>query len=552
MLNQLLTRIGAASVTSARCIVSSMKQLAKNPKRVLLRIATVCTSVLMVVIVLSICFHIPGIRNSIVTLSLVLVVFWIATRWDRLESITASIAAAVGFAVYFQPPIGQFAIADRQGLPAVIFFLITAICISQLSLTARGKTAEALKRKHEAECLYLLGQALLGTDRFETAAWTVVNQIVPIFGAQSAAFYFQSTGDVQRAGAANDSIGIEALRDTAQSQTLRIDSHKLTGLVPVQLANEPFGSVGIAGVALSHTILKSIGSLLTVVLERVQSSEAMIRQHQELDHQRQLSESLLLNILPSEVADELRANGMVAPKYFEDVTIIFTDFVGFTLSTEHLAAEDVVQYLHDYFTAFDRICSRYGLEKLKTIGDSYMCIGGLPVRNPAHPVNAVMAAFEMVQEVVERDRPENSVHWKVRVGIHTGPVVAGVVGINKFAFDIWGDTVNFSSRMESSSQPNRINLSERTYTRVKDFFECEYRGKVLTKEKREFDMYFASGILPKLRGEGLPAPPAFVRRYRVYFNSDPPAFPAFLAQGRAVPPPPSQIESASEMTQPIL
>ena len=120
----------------------------------------------------------------------------------------------------------------------------------------------------------------------------------------------------------------------------------------------------------------------------------------------------------------------------------------------------------------------------------------------------------------------------MRIGIHTGPVIAGVVGINKFAFDIWGDTVNYSSRMESSGSPNRINLSERTYSRVKDFFACEYRGKVLTKEKKELDMYFANGILPALVDQcDMVPPPAFLRRYNIYFQKDPPAFPAFLLDG---------------------
>jgi class 3 adenylate cyclase len=211
------------------------------------------------------------------------------------------------------------------------------------------------------------------------------------------------------------------------------------------------------------------------------------------------------------------------------VTILFTDFVGFTLSTEKLAVEELVDMLHDYFTAFDQIVARYGLEKMKTIGDSYMCISGLPVRNPAHPVDMVMAAFEMLHAVQERSRADRPVQWQVRIGIHTGPVIAGVVGINKFAFDIWGDTVNYSSRMESSGEANRINLSERTYSRVKDFFACQHRGKVLTKEKRELDMYFANGILPGLvNGSVKTPPPAFVRRYNVYFQKDPPSFPGFL------------------------
>ncbi len=243
--------------------------------------------------------------------------------------------------------------------------------------------------------------------------------------------------------------------------------------------------------------------------------------------QRRESESLLRNILPAQIADELRLRGQVEPRYFEDVTILFSDFVAFTHATENLAAEDLVNVLHTYFTAFDKIVGRYGLEKLKTIGDSYMLVGGLPERNPSHPVDAVMAAFEMLKAV--EDLSSEEAPWRVRIGIHTGPVIAGVVGIKKFAFDIWGETVNFSSRMESSSVPNRINMSARTHSRVKDFFECEARGSVKTKEGKEYDMFFAKGILPKLVDDRTQAPPpAFVRRYRIYFQKSPPAFPAFL------------------------
>jgi len=257
--------------------------------------------------------------------------------------------------------------------------------------------------------------------------------------------------------------------------------------------------------------------------------------HEELEAEKRHAETLLLNILPARAAKELREKGAVDPRYFEDVTIMFTDFVGFTLSTEKLAAEELVQLLHDYFTAFDNISRRYGIEKLKTIGDSYMCISGLPVRNPSHPVDVVLAAFEMVEAVAERRRAVDGPSWSVRIGIHSGPVVAGVVGIDKFAFDIWGDSVNFSSRMESAGAADRINISERTYARIKDFFECEYRGKVHTKEKREVDMYFVNGILPALMDDsGVTPPPAFARRYRTYFEKDPPAFPPALLKSPPV------------------
>ena len=264
-----------------------------------------------------------------------------------------------------------------------------------------------------------------------------------------------------------------------------------------------------------------------------QANQELEQRNQEVEKQRGVSESLLLNILPDQIAKELQTKGMVDPKYFEDATIMFTDFVGFTLATQKMAAEDLVYMLHDYFTSFDQIIVRYGLEKLKTIGDSYMCVAGLPVREPSHPVDTILAAFEILRAVTDRTGSVGVPELAVRIGIHTGPVIAGVVGIKKFAFDIWGESVNYASRMESSGTPNRICLSERTYSRVKDFIECEFRGTALTKEKMEVDMYFAKGILPSLLDDSNEIPPrTFQRRYRVYFQKDPPAFPVFLLEPR--------------------
>ncbi len=237
------------------------------------------------------------------------------------------------------------------------------------------------------------------------------------------------------------------------------------------------------------------------------------------------SEELLHNILPEEVATELKVKGTVEPKYFEDVSILFTSFVGFSSSTESLAAEELVFVLHDYFTAFDEITFRYRLEKLKTVGDTYMCVGGLPKRKPSHPVDVVLAALEMVRVVQERDRPDSLVHWSVRIGIHTGPVVAGVVGIEKFAFDVFGQSVNLGSRLESASEENRINLSADSHSRVKDFFSCIRRGRIPTRD-REVDMYFVDGVLPSLMDSQETPPEAFRNRYQIYFQNDPPSFPS--------------------------
>ena len=251
----------------------------------------------------------------------------------------------------------------------------------------------------------------------------------------------------------------------------------------------------------------------------------------EIERQRQVSESLLLNILPAAVADEFRTKGSVEPKYLEDATIIFTDFVGFSSFTEKLAADELVQMLHEYFSAFDEITARYGLEKLKTIGDSYMCAGGLPERNPSHPVDAVMAAMEIVRMVTERSAKGSQHSRAIRVGIHTGHLIAGIVGKQKFAYDIWGESVNYASLLESSSEPNRIALSGQTYSRIKDFIECEKHSKISAKGSQKLDMYFVKGFLPSLTDDFKQIPPPdFLRRYRSYFQKDPPSFPEFLAR----------------------
>jgi class 3 adenylate cyclase len=485
------------------------------------RTLRVIAAVAIVIAIMLVEFQFHSLRNTTVDYSLLLAILFFAVRWGRLETIVASLVAAVGYLDYFQEPVGSLKATDPQSYVAVSGFLLTAIIVSHTALQARRRAAEALERKRETERLYELGQAMLASDSLQTTVWIAINQAIPIFGVSGAAFYVPLTNEIHRGGE-SEPITDEALRAAAAAKANHIDKIAGVSIIPIKMGEELVGSLGLCGAAMSETVLNSIGGLISIVLDRVRAGEKLLIE-------KRVSESLLLNILPAEVADELRAKGLVSPKYFEDVTILFTDFVGFTLSTEKLAAEELVDMLHDYFTAFDQIVARYRLEKMKTIGDSYMCISGLPVRNPAHPVDMVMAAFEMLHAVQERSRADRPVQWQVRIGIHTGPVIAGVVGINKFAFDIWGDTVNYSSRMESSGEANRINLSERTYSRVKDFIACQHRGKVLTKEKRELDMYFANGILPGLVNGSLESPPpAFVRRYNVYFQKDPPSFPGFL------------------------
>ena len=201
--------------------------------------------------------------------------------------------------------------------------------------------------------------------------------------------------------------------------------------------------------------------------------------------ERKKSEKLLLNILPAETARELKQNGKATARHYESVTVMFTDFKGFTSIAEKLSAEELVSELDFIFKKFDEIISKYSIEKIKTIGDAYMCASGLPAANSNHADEIVKAGIEIQSWMTSQNNK-----WSLRMGIHSGPVTAGVVGDKKFAYDIWGDTVNTASRMESSGEPGRINISGATYVLIKEKFKCEFRGKIPAKNKGEIEMYF--------------------------------------------------------------
>jgi adenylate cyclase len=215
-----------------------------------------------------------------------------------------------------------------------------------------------------------------------------------------------------------------------------------------------------------------------------------------IEMEKDRSDSLLLNILPEETANELKLNGKVKAKKFESVTVLFTDFKGFTHYAENLSPKKLVKSVDFYFSKFDEIMEKYGLEKIKTVGDAYMCAGGLPYPTEDHALKMGLAAFEITEFVEEAKKLNTAGHvrFDIRVGINTGPVVAGVVGTKKFAYDIWGDTVNIASRMESSSEPGKINVSENTYELIKDKFDCEYRGEIEVKNRGSMKMYFVKGL----------------------------------------------------------
>ncbi len=253
----------------------------------------------------------------------------------------------------------------------------------------------------------------------------------------------------------------------------------------------------------NEKLIKEQNSILE---EKVQERTHKLQQTNEelnitlelIETERQKSDKLLLNILPVETAYELKEKGFATPKHYNLITVLFTDFKGFTHIVEKMSPHEVIENLNTCFYALDVICDKYGLEKIKTIGDSYMCAGGLPIANTTNPIDVVKAGLEM-QVFMMRWKAEKEAigkpAWELRLGIHSGEAVAGVVGKNKFAYDIWGDTVNLASRMESSGEVGKVNISGATYELVKDAFVCTYRGAVIAKNKGEVEMYFVEKIL---------------------------------------------------------
>lgn len=211
-----------------------------------------------------------------------------------------------------------------------------------------------------------------------------------------------------------------------------------------------------------------------------------------IEKEKNISNSLLLNILPEETAQELKKNGKVVAKRYELATVLFTDFEGFTNYSEDLPPEKLVESIDYYFSKFDEIIDKYDLEKIKTIGDSYMCAGGIPFETDDHAYQVILAALDIIDFVEQSNNRllDDQINFKVRVGVNSGSIVAGIVGTKKFAYDIWGDTVNIASRMESNSETGKINISENTYQLVKEQFSCKYRGEIQVKNKGMMKMYF--------------------------------------------------------------
>jgi adenylate cyclase len=235
-----------------------------------------------------------------------------------------------------------------------------------------------------------------------------------------------------------------------------------------------------------------------------QLEQIINKRTEDLIIEKEKTEALLANVLPKNTASEIMEKGKATKIKYNFVTVLFSDIQGFTKIAEETNPEILIDELDKFFFYFDSVVEKFGIEKIKTIGDAYMCAGGIPEKNRTNPVEVILAALEMKAYMIrlkETSELEGMKYWDIRIGIHTGTVVAGVVGQKKLSYDIWGDTVNTASRMESSGEAGRINISGTTYEFVKEFFTCEYRGKMPVKYKGELEMYFVNGIVPELCDE---------------------------------------------------
>lgn len=258
-----------------------------------------------------------------------------------------------------------------------------------------------------------------------------------------------------------------------------------------------FISLLYMGIKLSNRrLVETKRKLERVVRER---TSELVEQQREIETEKEKSDKLLLNILPFRIAQELKMNGFAKTQFYDMATVLFADFKGFTNIAQYMDPQELIKELDKRFVFFDDVCLRHNLEKIKTIGDAYMCVGGIPIPNKTNPIDMILSAFEMHEYMKRLIEESNSEHkWELRIGMHTGKIIAGVVGKNKFAYDVWGDTVNIASRVESSGEANKINISGDTYELIKDFFNCTYRGQLPVKNRGEIDMYFVNGIHKEL------------------------------------------------------
>lgn len=300
----------------------------------------------------------------------------------------------------------------------------------------------------------------------------------------------EHTDEISAQGKALDSLTTEQIRSQLNISNLELDKEKHLKELQAAEYRRNF---------LLFTILLVVVVMMFVVLgysRKKKTNQTLRNKNYQIVKEKAKSDELLLNILPITIADQLKINGKTIPRKHEMATIMFTDFKGFTKFSESRTPEDLVKVIDYYFSNFDLIISKYKIEKIKTIGDAYLCVSGIPEDNPNQIEDMINCAKELqafVKKSHDHDETIALSALSMRIGIHCGPLVAGVVGTQKFVYDVWGDAVNIAARMEQSGLPGEINVSEQIYNEAKGKFNFEFRGEVEAKNKGILKMYFVKG-----------------------------------------------------------
>jgi adenylate cyclase len=335
-----------------------------------------------------------------------------------------------------------------------------------------------------------------GDEKYIQGAYKDFAEVYARMGNFSEAYSWRIQYDSLRYQRLNEKIGTDFARKEAmfadQKKQEQIEEQRRELRVrDAELASAQTRQLALLGGAVLLLLLAAL--LFNRNRIRARANNELAAKNRAIQLERERADNLLKNILPEKTALELKLHNKVQPVRYESVTVMFTDFKDFTTIAETMSPETLISVLDECFRLFDAVIARHGLEKIKTIGDAYMCAGGLPMENSTHPTDAVSAALDMLEglrQLMSKKSPEQQAVFEMRIGIHTGPVVAGVVGSHKFAYDIWGDTVNVAARLEQSGTVGKINISETTYDLVRDHFQCAYRGKLAAKNKGEIAMYF--------------------------------------------------------------
>jgi class 3 adenylate cyclase len=372
---------------------------------------------------------------------------------------------------------------------------------------ANGHLLEALIYNAEGDP----GRAILSAGKAYDLAATIGARMLILDVYESLAESYKSKKDYQKAleftgkyNSLRDSVQNQE-KDNALSKVTTYEREKQEQEIKLLEKESEIQKLKIKRQKILRNSLILAGVLLMAIAALLWNRYTYVRRTKDqlagknkiIEKEKERSDELLLNILPAETARELKEKGSSDARHYEMVTVLFTDFKGFTQLSEQLSPTELVAEIDHCYKEFDRIITRHGVEKIKTIGDAYMCAGGLPVPNTTNPLDVLKAAIDIqlfMQDLKKQRMTEGRPCFELRIGVHTGPVVAGIVGIKKFAYDIWGDTVNIASRMESSGDVGKINISQTTYEKVKDLAVCMHRGKIAAKGKGEIDMYFVEAL----------------------------------------------------------